>query len=148
MTGASLRLVYVISRSVQSSPYWPAGMLDGFVNRLLMRAKAIVEDHHEGLDVQTEFVTGSPRSKLIDAGRDASLLVVGRRGQGTFGELLLGSVAVSVAARSVVPTVVIPHMWQRDLHEGDPIVVGIDGEGGTEEAIRFAFELRGVTQPP
>jgi len=140
LTGASLRLVYVISRSVQESPV-PAGMIDEFVNRLMTRAQAIVEDHHEGLDVQTEYLTGSPRSKLIEASRDASLLVVGRRGHGTFGELLLGSVAVSVAARSIVPTVVIPHMWQRDLHQGDPIVVGIDGEGGSEEAIGFAFEL-------
>jgi nucleotide-binding universal stress UspA family protein len=141
LSGAPLRLVYVISKSLQDSPYFTGGMLDGFVNRLLARSRAIVEDHHQGLDIQTEVVTGSPRSKLIDAGRDASLLVVGRRGHSTFGELLLGSVAVSVAARSVVPTVVIPHMWQRELHEDDPIVVGIDGEGGSEDAIGFAFEM-------
>ena len=147
LTGASLRLVYVISRSVQESPV-PAGMIDEFVNRLMTRAQAIVEDHHEGLDVQTEYLTGSPRSKLIDAGRDASLLVVGRRGHGTFGELLLGSVALSVAARSIVPTVVIPHMWQRDLHQGHPIVVGIDGEGGSDEAIGFAFEFARTHSAP
>ncbi len=51
---------------------------------------------------------GSPASCLIDAARDADLLVVGTRGRGGFTGLLLGSVSQQLAHHSPCPLVIVP----------------------------------------
>ncbi|MBI4936466.1 MAG: universal stress protein [Actinobacteria bacterium] len=51
----------------------------------------------------------SPAKAIIDAGKDADLVVVGSRGHGGFASLLLGSVSRTVLQHSVVPVAVIRH---------------------------------------
>ena len=58
--------------------------------------------------VTVEAVSGFPSEVLIDASRDADMLVVGSRGSGGFGRLLLGSVSSQVAHHAHCPVVVIP----------------------------------------
>ena len=58
--------------------------------------------------VTVEAVSGFPSEVLIDASRDADILVVGSRGSGGFGRLLLGSVSSQVAHHAYCPVVVIP----------------------------------------
>ena len=53
-------------------------------------------------------VNGFPAKTLIDASRDADLLVVGSRGGGGFGELFLGPVASQVVHHAKCPVVVVP----------------------------------------
>jgi nucleotide-binding universal stress UspA family protein len=51
----------------------------------------------------------NPAKAIIDAGKDADLVVVGSRGHGGFASLLLGSVSRTVLQHSTVPVVVIRH---------------------------------------
>lgn len=58
--------------------------------------------------IETRVVCGSAASTLIDAAKDADLLVVGSRGLGGFAGLLLGSVSHQIAAHAPCPVVVVP----------------------------------------
>jgi nucleotide-binding universal stress UspA family protein len=51
-------------------------------------------------------VTG-PAHALVEAGEDASLVVVGSRGRGRLARAVLGSVAAEVSARATAPVVVV-----------------------------------------
>ncbi len=51
----------------------------------------------------------SPAKAIIDAGKEADLLVVGCRGHGGFAALLLGSVSRTVLQHATVPVVVVRH---------------------------------------
>jgi nucleotide-binding universal stress UspA family protein len=64
------------------------------------------------------------------------LLVIGDRGLGGFGSLLLGSVALHTTAHAACPVLVVrgPH------RSTGPVVVGVDGSAGSATAVGFAIE--------
>ena len=66
-----------------------------------------------GIDVRGELVEGPPASGLLEAARDADLLVVGSRGHGGFASLLLGSVSQQVSHHAPCPVVIVPEEGAR-----------------------------------
>ncbi len=58
--------------------------------------------------VQVQAFTGYPAQALIDASRDAELVVIGSRGTGGFSSLLLGSTSSQVAHHVACPVVIVP----------------------------------------
>jgi nucleotide-binding universal stress UspA family protein len=58
--------------------------------------------------IETHVVAGGPARALLDAAKDADLIVVGSRGLGGFSGLLLGSVSQQVAHHATSPVVIIP----------------------------------------
>jgi nucleotide-binding universal stress UspA family protein len=62
----------------------------------------------DGVEIEREPVVGAPAQTLIEAGRDAELLVLGSRGHGGFVGLLLGSVSHQVAQHPPCPVVILP----------------------------------------
>ena len=57
--------------------------------------------------VHQHVIAGHPVRALLDAARDADLLVVGCRGHGGFSGMLLGSVSQHVAAHATCPVLVV-----------------------------------------
>jgi nucleotide-binding universal stress UspA family protein len=58
--------------------------------------------------VEVRAVNGFAAQDLIEASRDADLLVVGSRGGGGFARLLLGSISDQVVRHAHCPVVVVP----------------------------------------
>ena len=108
---------------------------------LLAGVAADVTSRHPGLEVSTTLTRSDPRSALVDASRGASLTVVGSLGHGRVREVLLGSVALHVAAHGRSPVAVIP--FDRD-HRGGPILVGVDGSAHSAAAVGYAFDEAAV----
>lgn len=57
--------------------------------------------------LETRLMQGNPRRTLIDQSRSADMLVLGRRGHGGFGGLLLGSVSSALVAHAHCPVLVV-----------------------------------------
>jgi nucleotide-binding universal stress UspA family protein len=93
-----------------------------------------VLDEPEARRVVQHVTEGHPAGVLVDASRDADLLVVGSRGHGGFAGLLLGSVSQHVVVHAACPVVVV--------HGRRPatgrVVVGVDGSPGSERALHWA----------
>ena len=58
--------------------------------------------------VTVQAVHGFPAEVLIDASRDADMIVLGSRGVGGFGHLLMGSVTSQVAHHAACPVLIVP----------------------------------------
>jgi nucleotide-binding universal stress UspA family protein len=81
-------------------------------DKLRARSQRVLDETLEAVDVNgvtvdTEVVEGDPRSVLVRAADQADLLVVGSRGHGPLGELLLGSVSSYCAHHATVPVVLV-----------------------------------------
>lgn len=90
-------------------------------------------------DVEHRVVDGVPGHVLVDAARDASLLVVGRHGAGGGWRHALGSVSRYCVMHSTVPTVVVPTDSQAG--PGGRVVVGFDGSAQSGHALRWAGDF-------
>jgi nucleotide-binding universal stress UspA family protein len=112
-----------------------AKVLDDLVSRAIGTPEA----------VSRLAVCDLPASALLTAAADASMLVVGARGMGGFRGLLLGSVSRQVLHRATCPVAVIRDDAAR---VGGPVVVGIDGSGPSQRALRWAVDHARTRQLP
>jgi nucleotide-binding universal stress UspA family protein len=72
-------------------------------------ARAVAQVYPEAPEGQVEMEVryGHPAQVLIDASKDASLLVVGHRGHGAFTGMLIGSVSTHCVTSASCPVVVV-----------------------------------------
>jgi len=105
----------------------------------LEAANADLQAQHPDLAITTAITSGSAVRALIDASRNARLLVIGASGAGLVESTLVGSTTIRVSGRALCPVAV----WRGESATLDdrPIVVGIDGSESSEIAAATAFEL-------
>ncbi|MFF6885800.1 universal stress protein [Streptomyces sp. NPDC012421] len=96
------------------------------------RARAVAP----GTEVSGELISGEPLVVLATRSRGAELVVVGSRGTGAFGALVVGSVAVHLAAHAECPVLVV--RGREDPY--GPVLLAVDGSPDSDAAVDFAFE--------
>lgn len=132
----SLEVPLMVVNAIEPLAYAP-----GFVDDLGPAARACVEDAMavarrsmpEEL-VDRHVGTGSARDVLLGVARADDLLVLGSRGHGPAGRLLLGSTSTSVVSHAPCPVLVVPGPG---TPEG-PVVVGLDGSTASARVLRAA----------
>lgn len=98
------------------------------------------------VEVADSLVAGDPVPALLAAAQDAELLVVASQSGGRLTDLLLGSVTRKMVVQAACPVVVVRHDMPPERVFGE-VVVGVDGSGPAQAALRFAVEeaaLRGA----
>jgi len=95
--------------------------------------------------VVSEVRLGIAPELLVEESASAALIVVGSHGLGGLRGLLVGSVALKVAAQASCPVIVM--RGPAAPLEG-PIVVGVDDSAESERAVEFAMEIACVREVP
>ncbi|UXM93501.1 universal stress protein [Paenarthrobacter sp. JL.01a] len=126
------RLALALNAPLEAWGCWelPAGYegylamgIDGFAHTAEENVKEALKEvfgPQVPKNVSTRLVQGSARSALVEGSKHASLLVVGRRGHGGFGGLLLGSVSSAVVAHAHCPVVVVHTQQTSSRNESNP----------------------------
>ena len=89
------------------------------------------------VEATTEVVDGMAGHVLVQAARDAALVVVGSRGHGPLGGAVFGATTSHVLHNTTTPVMVVPR-------EGPPagafhrVLVGLDGSPASRSALRWA----------
>jgi nucleotide-binding universal stress UspA family protein len=89
-------------------------------------------------------VTGGAAAVLVAQSRGAAMVVVGDRGLGGFSGLLIGSVAVQLAAHADCPVLVA----RGQSHLAGPVVLGVDGSPEASAAVAHAFDEAWLREAP
>ncbi|HEX5569635.1 MAG TPA: universal stress protein, partial [Streptomyces sp.] len=112
LRGTELRVVHAFSWPVMPVPLgmppldpYDSG-LQGRAERLVAQAVEHARVAEPGTKAVGDVVVGEPLAVLEARSRDAALVVVGSRGLGGFGGLLLGSTAVHLSAYGRCPVMV------------------------------------------
>ncbi|WP_225101667.1 universal stress protein [Streptomyces sp. CoH27] len=140
-----LRVIHVLA------PYHSYAMTDegreteasNWDQGVVAEATTIAQEAHPDLEVTSALPSGTPAAVLLAEAEHAHTVVLGAKGMGGFGSLLLGSVALQVVGHAVCPVVVVNHVTTGH----DRIVVGADGSAHSQAALAYAFEqasLRGA----
>ncbi len=95
------------------------------------------------LEVDVAGSLFSAKVALGERSTTASMMVLGSHGRGRIGAMLLGSTAYSVAGYSRCPVVVVRAGSGTDTLPGPdkPVVVGMNGTGGSERAVDIGADV-------
>ncbi|MGQ4431337.1 MULTISPECIES: universal stress protein [unclassified Streptomyces] len=160
LRGLPLKIVHVwvpAPNPLAQAPLMGTETQQQWSERVPREAGESLRRHHPGVDVTVEQVSGTPSDALVQAAKDADLLVLGSRGLSGVGGFLVGSVGLSVVARAELPVILVRADEQApDEEEAPPastaayrpVVLGLDAEGPADAVIEFAFAeaaLRGTT---
>jgi nucleotide-binding universal stress UspA family protein len=95
---------------------------------------------HEGLQVHSTGVVGSPAAELVALSESASLVVVGHRETSVIPGSSLGSVSFALSAHARCPVVVVQGDAPEPVGPGRPVVVGVDSSRSSLRAVSFAAD--------
>jgi nucleotide-binding universal stress UspA family protein len=97
-------------------------------------------DQSRLVEVRTEVLISNVVHALVDASKDARMIVVGSHGKGAIGRVALGSVSSGVVHHAHCPVAIVHADEASPIDAGAPVLLGIDGSPASEAATAFAFK--------
>jgi nucleotide-binding universal stress UspA family protein len=148
MRRQSIRLVYVIAPTLINSANAPNDTItqaaEDKARQVLDRARRLIDERtgEARPNVRVEIRYAGVLATLVDASKGAQVIVVGTRGFDGFGRHTLGSVSSGLLHHAHCPVATIrePDSAARDIRDGAPVLLGIDGSPASEAATALAFE--------
>ena len=134
---APLHLVHVVP-DLSMGPPVPLTDLEGLGTSILERAAAAARELDPGLDVHTVLGRGERDAGILQAARDAELVVVGRDTRHGLDLLFSGPTTSRVASHSPVDVVVVPSFWAAERRRGR-VVVGVKPGRDAHQLLARAF---------
>ena len=120
---------------VPAPAVWPDGETDRAIKGMLHEAVTAAKHSHPTVRTTISIVNAGAALTLLERSAEASLIVLGSRGNSAVAGLF-GSVSVAVTAHAHCPVVVV-----RDSRPaGAPVVVGVDDSASAQLALAFAFD--------
>jgi nucleotide-binding universal stress UspA family protein len=126
------------SRQAQIAEAWEKNARD-VIEQARKTVIATVGDS-DAADLRTEVVYSAVVPALIDASRQAGMIVIGSRGMSALGRFLLGSVSDGLLHHGYGPVVIIRGDKALAVDQTAPVLLGIDGSPASEAASALAFD--------
>jgi len=144
--GCGLHLVHVIHRFVQGPDAMLVESTDlahlgrQTLNAALEHAHDLAE---ERTTVTADLLLGRVVPSLVDAARDARMIVLEHRHLPPLQRVVTRSVASGIAAKARVPVVSVPSGWSPSTPAGSggTVTVGVDDPDRSEQVLRTACEV-------
>ncbi|MCH9759975.1 MAG: universal stress protein [Actinomycetia bacterium] len=153
MRSVALTLVHVVAPIVAANGPWPETLAGpGYSQWQEEQARHVIAEARKvalaatspefASQVTSEVFYAPIVPTVVDLSKQADMVVVGCRGQGTVDRALLGSVSSGLVHRAHCPVAVIHDEDARLVARpsGAPVVVGIDGSPTSELATDIAFD--------
>lgn len=128
-----------VGRLYEEMPDWQEDNADQVIRQARRRASESVPGS-ELLDVRTEIVYSNEIGTLVEASRQARIVVVGCQGIGALGRMLLGSVSSALIQHAHCPVAVVRSREDTSPDADGAVLVGIDGSPASEAATALAFD--------
>jgi nucleotide-binding universal stress UspA family protein len=135
-----LHALHVVEERTQRTQYYEPVVVAQAETDLVDDVRTWLKVNGEGLDHEAALTVGLPAVSLTNVAKGSRMLVVGRRGLGTFKRLLLGSTSEAVTSLGQLPVVVVPDGWTSGS-DRSPVMVALDDSGENDRAVEFAVEL-------
>jgi nucleotide-binding universal stress UspA family protein len=143
-----VRLLYVVAPTLISTAEAPNDTITQAqeikARQVLDSARRIVNgvQGEARLKVRVEVRYAGVLSTLVDASRDAQMIVVGARGLDEFGWRMVGSVSSGLLHHAQCSVVIVrdPDSVGRGSRDDAPVLLGIDGSPASEAATALAFD--------
>lgn len=101
-----------------------------------------------GLHVRSHVEASTPGELLLRLSEGAALVVLGQHVFDVSDQRVAGSVAGPLASTARCPVVVVPRAWSRVARRPRTVAVALDGTGGAEPVLAFAFAEAARSQSP
>jgi nucleotide-binding universal stress UspA family protein len=90
--------------------------LEGEARTMMANELSQVGEDASGVEVRKLVGEGAPAQVLLDAAKDADLLVIGSRGRGGFASAVLGSVSMACVLHAPCPVLVLRDEGDKDVN--------------------------------
>ena len=148
MRDATVTLMHVVPPVVVS---WPVAPMQATITEWQEdNARHVIEQaqktFHASLGesgppaVHTEVRYSGIVTTLVNASKEAQMIVVGSRGMGALGRLVLGSVSSGLVHHAHCPVTVVHADEAQAPDHNSPVLLGIDGSPASEAATALAFD--------